>query len=84
MADNEWIKFVQFHSKVLNESEIDFKGKGKGARLTFIGKLWAEKKFIDERAELAKLNDKTEELLNEITELEKKKAIVVAKRLKKK
>jgi hypothetical protein len=81
MADNEWIKFVQFHSKVLNESEIDFKGKGKGARLTFIGKLWTEKKKQDY---LAKLDDeKTGELINDIAELNKKAAIL-AKRLKKK
>jgi hypothetical protein len=58
MADNEWIKFVQFHSKVLNESEIDFKGKGKGARLSFIGKLWTEKKKQDY---LAKLDDEKQE-----------------------
>jgi hypothetical protein len=83
MADNEWIKFVQFHSKVLNESEIDFKGKGKGARLTFIGKLWAEKKKQDKHAELAKLDDETEELLNDISELANK-ATRIAKRLKKK
>ena len=79
MADNEWIKFVQFHSKILNESEIDFKGKGKGARLTFIGKLWTEKKKQDKEEDQAKLDEITED----IAEL-KKKELFILNKLKKK
>ena len=79
MADNEWIKFVQFHSKILNESEIDFKGKGKGARLTFIGKLWTEKKKQDKEEDQAKLDEITED----IAEL-KKKELFLFNKLKKK
>jgi hypothetical protein len=47
MADNEWIKFVQFHNKILNDFKIDFKGKGKGCRMKYISRLWAEKKKQD-------------------------------------
>lgn len=37
---NDWITFMQFQNKVINDSNIDFKGTGRGYRMKFIAGLW--------------------------------------------
>jgi hypothetical protein len=63
MADNEWIKFVKEQNQIINDEGIDFAGKGKGARLSHISKLWAVKKRKEAEKKLKEVKNITEDLL---------------------
>jgi beta-phosphoglucomutase-like phosphatase (HAD superfamily) len=71
MADNEWNKFVKEQNQIIDDNGMDFAGKGKGARLSYISKLWAVKKRKEAEKKLKEAENITEDLLKKAAEVVK-------------